>query len=246
MKKNYLKWVIVLLIVLVLVGGSYSIYYFCFKDKTNLTEDEKRFKEEYESLNGTIRETTGVEVSTIDIMEDNNVKYLSDEEVVDLLESGTGVLYMGFKECPWCRCAVPVLLDAASNLGISNVYYLDVTDIKSKISLDANDKVNITKKGTDAYYKIMELLDDYLTEYELKGSNGKMIPTGEKRIYSPTVLTVKDGVVLGFHVGTVDGHDKDENGSLPNMTKEQTDDLYLIYEEMITKISETSCSGNCD
>lgn len=262
MKKENLKWLFIILAIIVLVGGSFSIYYFGFKDKNEtrekkekdrdkkdkkeITEDEKRFKEEYESLNGTIRETTGVEISTIDIMEDNNVKYLSDEEVVEFLENGTGLLYMGFKECPWCRSAVPVLLTAATNIGIKEVYYLDVTNIKSTIVLDAKNKPQVTKEGTTAYYKIMKLLDDYLSDYSLKASNGKMIPTGEKRIYSPTVLTVKDGVVMGFHVGTVEGHDKDKNGVLPEMTKKQSDELYLVYEEMMAKISDNNCNDGCD
>lgn len=248
-KKNIL---LIVLIVLVLIGIGSSVYYFGFKDKeetkeeVKLTDDEKKFKEEYESLNDTVRESTGVANPNMEVIEDNNVVYLSDEETVNFLEKGTGIIYMGFKECPWCRNAVPVLLKATTNASLEKVFYLDVTDIKSTIILDAKNKPKTTKEGTDAYYKILELLDDYLADYNLVTDKGKKVPTGEKRIFSPTVVTVKDGVVVGFHVGTVDDHVKGEDGFLPYMTDEQEEELYGIYEEMISKISGSNCNDGCD
>lgn len=249
-KKQVGVWIAIVIIAAIL---GFAVYYFGLRDnkseeepKTSYTEDELKFEEEYESINGRIREATGVENKTIDIPKDNNVVYLSDEETVKFLENGTGIIYMGFKECPWCRNAVPVLLQAAKNAGIEKVYYLDVTNIKSTIVINAKGKAEITKKGTDAYYKIMELLDDYLKIYTMKDSKGKDVKTGEKRILSPTVITVKDGVVTGFHVGTLDEHKKDENGVLPDLTEEQEEQVNNIYAEMISTISDSACDDGCD
>lgn len=57
-----------------------SIYYFCFREKKEseqkvimITEDEIKFKNEYESLNDTIREGTGVLNPSIKVITDNNL-----------------------------------------------------------------------------------------------------------------------------------------------------------------------------
>lgn len=248
-KKNIL---LSILIILVLIGIGSSIYYFGFRDKieekeeVKLTDDEIKFKKEYEELNDTIRKSTGVLNPSMEVIDDNNVAYLTDEETVNFLEKGTGLIYMGFRECPWCRNAIPVLLKATTNASLEKVFYLDVTDIKSTIILDAKNNPKTTKEGTNTYYKIMELLDEYLDDYNLTTDKGKKVPTGEKRILSPTVITVKDGVVVGFHVGTVDGHDKGEDGFLPYMNEDQEEELYGIYEEMISKISGSNCNDGCD
>ncbi|MGM9834572.1 MAG: hypothetical protein ACI31M_02175 [Bacilli bacterium] len=247
MKKENIKLVIVVLGIIALVGIGFAIYNCSFKEdkpeeNNSITADEKKFKEEYESLNGE-KNKNDVPYKVMDIAEDNNVVYITDEEAVDIIKEETAVIYMGFKGCPWCRNAIPVLFDAVENVGIDKVYYLDLTDVRSQITLDANDKVQITK-GTDAYYELMELLDNYIEDYSLTTSKGKTVKTGEKRIYAPTVITVKDGVVVGFNEGTVEGHDK-VDGVLPDLTKEQTDKLYLIFEAMLTKISSDNCNENC-
>lgn len=249
-KNRKIEVLIWIALVIVLLGIGFSIYYFGFRENDNekivLTEDEKKFKQEHEELNGKVREKTGVINPTMEVMEDNNVVYLSDEETVKFLKNGTGLLYMGFRECPWCRNAIPVLLTAASNANIEKVFYLDVTNIKSTIVLNAKNKPQVSKKGTDAYYEILDLLKEYLGDYNLTDKKGNKISTGEKRIFSPSVLTIKDGVVTGFHVGTVDGHDKDSEGVLPDLTKEQKEELNKIYADMINTISDSSCNDGCE
>lgn len=42
-------------------------------------------------------------------------------------EKGTGIIYLGYAECPWCNRAVPVLNDVA-HIAQAPVYYIDVTD----------------------------------------------------------------------------------------------------------------------
>ena len=248
-ERNIGIWVAIVIIAAVI---GFGVYYFGLREddveetkpKVTYTEDELKFKEEYESINGQ-EKSNGSVYKTIDIPKDNNVEYLTDEETVKFLENGTGIIYMGFKECPWCRNAVPVLLQAAKNAGMKKVYYLDVTDIKSTIVINAKGKAEITKKGTDAYYEIMDLLDDYLVDYTMKNSKGKDVKTGEKRIMSPTVITVKEGVVTGFHVGTIDGHEM-VDGALPDLTEKEQGELNDIYAEMINTVSDSACNDGCD
>ena len=247
--KKIIVWVLLLVAFL---GIMFSVCYFVLNDKDDkkteekYSEDEKKFEQEYEEINGKVRESTGVINSTIDVPTDNNIVYATDNEIASLLEDGTALIYMGFRECPWCRNAVPVLIDTAKESGVDKIYYLDVTDIKSTIILDAKNKVKITKKGTDGYYKIMELLDDYLNDYYLTDSKGKKIATGEKRIYSPTVVAVREGVVVGYHTGTVSGHVKDSDGVLPSMNEEQMMELVSTYELMIAKMNGSICDESCE
>lgn len=246
------KIFVYILLVIAIVGIIFSVCSFVLKDKEEVkskisyTEDEKRFEKEYEDINGKVRESTGVINSTIDIPSDNNIVYATDMEIASLIESGTALIYMGFNECPWCRSAVPILINTAVSSDVDKIYYLDVTDIKSTIILDAKNKVQVTKKGSEGYYKIMELLDEYLSDYYLTGSNGKKIATGEKRIYSPTVVAVRDGVVVGYHTGTVDGHVKDSEGVLPSMTEDQKLKLTSTYDLMIAKMNGSICDESCE
>ena len=67
------------------------------------SKDALAFKEEYEALNGTINEGNGKEYLTITIDEENPIYYSSLNEVTTLIKEGTGVIYLGYPTCPWCR-----------------------------------------------------------------------------------------------------------------------------------------------
>ena len=65
--------------------------------------------------------------------------------------------------------------------------------------------------------KIKNQVEAYCKEYK----------TGEKRIYAPTVIFVRDGKVLGLHVSTVDS----QKSGFDKMTEDQIEQLYGIYED---------------
>ena len=85
------------------------------------TTDAQKFKKEYEALNGQSN-YAGVLHKTIEISENNPMIYATDEEVITMLESGTGIIYFGFPDCPWCRAALPVLLEAAEEELMTKVF----------------------------------------------------------------------------------------------------------------------------
>ena len=89
------------------------------------TEDEKKFQSEYEALNGTANDS-GVFNKTLEVMEDNNVVYLSLSEAEEMLESGSGVIYFGFASCPWCRNLLPNLLKAVKETKLETLYYVNL------------------------------------------------------------------------------------------------------------------------
>ena len=155
-------------VLLVLVAG--VSFYLKYKDGNEpntpervATEDAKKFKEEYEKLNG---ETAYGEVKylSLSISEYSPVTYKTDKEIVNILNEGTGVIYFGFNSCPWCRSMVETLLKVVEDYDIADLYYTDIKEIRSKYEVN-NKKLNKTTEGTESYYDILEKLDEYLTDY---------------------------------------------------------------------------------
>lgn len=243
-----------IIILLILVAG--FVGYKKMNEKPNdnkkvvLTADEKKFKKDYESLNNTAN-SNGTKNKSIKILEDNNVKYISLAEAAKILDEGSGIIYFGFASCPWCRNAVPELLTAMSNTGLDTIYYVNVRedndaekDIRDAWELNTRNKPFKKKDADEAYYKILVSLANELKDYVLTTDNNKEVNTGEKRLYAPTVVAVANGEIVGFHEGTVEGHDKDADGNLRDLTKAEQESLVNTYTEMITKYTNSDCKDD--
>lgn len=226
-KKLILAPVLALLIIIIAVFG-------LNKNSNTEVKDAVKFKEEYESLNGQ-KNDNGKEYVNISVDEENPFVYASYDEVVDIIENGTGVIYFGFPECPWCRNAVPVLIDAAQELGVDKIYYYNALSIRDTKSLDENGNIVTDKKGTDEYYKLVDLLSNVLTPYE--GLNDESI----KRLYFPTVVYVKDGEVLTSTIGTVDS----QEDPYIKLTNDQYNELKNTYMDNMNKVYNILCDEAC-
>ena len=147
------------------------------------------------------------------VVENNNYKYINVEEVITLLESGTGVLLFGFDECPWCQAMTPILDEAAKEKAVSEIYYFNPKEIRAN--------------NTAEYQKIVEFLSDYLTEDE----------DGNKKLYVPEVIFLCDGQVTGHNLGTLESHED------PNieMTDEQKAELKDLFKTEISKTCIVGC-----
>lgn len=199
-------------------------------DDNNLS-DALIFKNEYESLNGKVQESTNKEYMKVDISLKNPIQYVEYNDVKKLITSGTGVIYFGFPECPWCRNAVPVLLDAAKESGLDTIYYFNALSIRDKKHLDENGNIIVDDQGTEEYKELVELLYDNLDVYE--GLNDESI----KRLYFPTVVFIKDGKVIEAYSGTV-GSQNDPTVALTSM---QRNELKSIYVENMLKTLGSVC-----
>lgn len=193
--------------------------------------DARKFKREYETLNNDYNDSKTYKYLDINVSRKNNVKYSSYDEVFKILDKGTGVIYFGFPECPWCRNLVPVLVDAADEAGIANIYYLNNRNDRDVKKLE-NDKVITEKKGTENYYKLVKKLDSILGEY-------KNVDGSVKRLYYPTIVFVKDGKIVDSHIGTLDSH---VDGRKP-LTNNQEKELKEILVDKMNKV--IICDGNC-
>jgi thiol-disulfide isomerase/thioredoxin len=164
-----------------------------------LNNDAKRFSDEYSQINED---------------EKNPIVYKTDKEIIDILKSGTGIIYFGFPECPWCKSAIPVLLDAAKDMDIDQIYYFNPKEIRTN--------------NTDTYKEIVKLLGDNLSVDE----------NGDKRLYVPDVYFVSGGKIVGHHFKTVDSQSDPSNNPLND---EQKAELKSIYKKLISKTYNIEC-----
>lgn len=193
--------------------------------------DAKKFKLEYESLNGVTAEGKTAPYIETSVPEDNPFIYVDYPEVKKMLENGTGILYFGFPECPWCRNLVPTLTDALTENNVKEIYYFNALSIRDKRHLDDKGKVVVDQEGTREYYELIDTLKDVLPVYE--GLNDDSI----KRLYFPTVLFIKDGEIIGMHQGTLDSQ-TDPQILLNEIQKSELKDELSSY---INKIFSQKC-----
>lgn len=223
-----MKKIIIAIILLVVIGGAIGLGLYLSKDKS----DALKFKEEYEAINDLPIETNNNTYKVLNLPKDNPIVYSNYNEIYELLEKGTGVIYFGFPECPWCRTAIPILLEAAADTGTTKIYYmnnLEDRDIKKIV----DGKIVEEKKATNEYNKLLQLLGEYSSEYkDLKNPE-------IRRIYFPTVVFIKDGDILGTIVGTIDSH----IDPYISLTKEERNELKVMYIDYMTEllICEKSC-----
>ncbi|MEF9967783.1 MAG: glutaredoxin domain-containing protein [Longicatena sp.] len=173
----------------------------------------------------TDKTTEKIDVSTLNILDFNNeqadmsgyelltdtkhvYKQITMEDSIRLFtEKGSGVVYYGYLGCPFCQQAVPVLNNAARQMGV-DIYYVDV----------------MSPEGTsdEITAELIDHIKDYLVEEE-----------GEPVFYVPQVFVIKDGEIVGDHLSLVDSYDISEGD---DMNESQRTELRNIYLEMIGKL----------
>ena len=236
---EYGKMIIALILIALVLVACYCGYQYKagnWEGAVKQTEDEKKFETEYETLNGTANET-GVAHKTGNIAKDNNIKYITLEEADKKLSEGSGVIYFGFASCPWCRNLVPTLLDVAKEEELEEIYYVNLldeegNDLRSKYTLNNKNKPKKEKDASLEYYNILASLSEYLSQYVLYTENGKEIEVPEKRLSAPTVVAVKEGVVLDVYEATVEMTEEDA-GAVKVFTKDDKKNAEKAYKELI-------------
>ena len=113
----------------------------------------------------------------------------------------------------------------------------DKRDIEKNIrsSYEVKDgKLKQTKKGSKEYLKILELLDEKLSEYYVYDNDNVAYDTKEKRLLAPTVVAVYEGEITDIHVGTVGSQDS----GYDKLTVDETKELEKIIKNLIDSKNE--------
>ena len=125
-------------------------------------------------------------------------------------EGGTGLLYFGRSNCPYCQRAVPELDVVLNEYGLS-VYYVDV---------------DLSKLTYEKYEELLPYLDAALAESE----------SGEKNFLIPDIIAVKEGKIIGNHISLVD--DFEFSSGDAQLTDAQKETLRGIYRDLIVSLAD--------
>lgn len=192
--KRILKVVIYAVIVCALIYGAYEL------GMANRS-DAVRFANEY------------TEVSN------NNVfVYRTADEIVKILENGTGAVFLGFPECPWCQRYAKYLNEVAKDVNLDVIYYCNIYE----------DRLN----NTEAYQKIVALLGDSL-DYDAEGNH---------RIFVPDLTIVYKGEIK-CHDNETSMISSDENTPDAYWTDEQVTALKTKLKSMLAECTNGTCSS---
>lgn len=190
---KYLKYGIIFFVVLAL----FLLVYFVFIK--NNDSDAVRFQREYTQVD-----------------KDNVFVYRDEDEIIKILKNGTGIVFLGFPECPACQAYVKMLNDVAKSEGIEKIYYYNIK--------------NAREENTEGYKEIVELL----------GENLLFDEEGNRRVYVPDVTFVLDGNIV-LHDNESSVLDKDVTPTeywtdkrKENLRKKLVEGMKLISDDMCT------------
>ena len=203
--------------------------YFSFKEEIVIEKtDAVKIKEEYESLNNTKNENNQRLYPNVDLDENNVFVKSTENEIINILNS-EGYIYFGDYTDAYSRSLISLVDEVSKNNNISKINYFDISTIKDEIALDDLNEPIIKKQGSNSYYKILEILDEWLPNYYLINEEGTKIDTLEKYIVVPTIVVVKDGEIKNLRMGTIEsqktGYDELSSDEVSKI-KEELDNLF--------------------
>ena len=133
------------------------VFFIVYINKNNIPDNE-RFANEY-----------------TEVGQNNVFVYRNADEIIKILEGGTGLVYLGFPECPWCQAYVPILNEVAKEEGVEKIYYFNIREDRQQNSKE--------------YQKIVKLVKNFLMKDD----------EGNERIFVPDVYAVRDGKILSHN-----------------------------------------------
>ena len=189
MKNKVLLLLFLLLIVVGIVG--------CSK-KEEINEDAIKFKEEYESFNN--KSNDYFEYRNLSIDENNPFVISTDADIVKRIETKESfIVYFGDPQCPWCRSVIEQAIKSAKENGIDKIYSVRFWEgfheekIRDVYELNEKNKPVLKQTGSKSYSRLLEYLDNVLSDYTLKDKKGNKINVNEKRIFLPNFVAVVNG-----------------------------------------------------
>lgn len=167
-------------------------------------KDSKRFKEEYK----------GVSIN-------NKFVYKDAKFALKTLKDGTGLIYFGFPECPWCQEYVKFLDEVANKNDIKEIYYVNI--LKDR------------KDNTKEYQEIVNILKDHLDKDD----------KGNPRIFVPHIVAVKEGKILDNdnETSTISSG---EISTTDYWTDLRISNLKEKLNKILEELNKNICTTNCN
>ena len=150
------------------------------------------------------------------VPQNNLFVYKSVDEIIKILEHGTGIVYLGFPECPWCQRYSVYLNEVAKANGASCIYYYNIADDR--------------KNNTENYQKIVKLLSGNLNYND----------EGNERIYVPDVSFVLNGKIIGH-----DNETSLDTKGYKTPDEYWNDDAVAKSKNRLASYTQSVCSTSC-
>ncbi len=198
MKDKRIITIISAVVLVIAIAGIFLFLNGNKKEEVKVNPDAKKFAKEYETVS-----------------EDNPFVYKSADEIIKIMKNGTGVVYLGYPECPWCMAYVKYLNEVANDVGIEKIYYCNTKKVK--------------EESMDKYYELRDLLH----------GNLQYTDEGEEWIFVPNVSFHISGEIIGNDYET----SKDTHGlrdPKEYWTKDEVKDLKEKLTKYMTKVKEAS------
>lgn len=193
-------------IFLILLSSIIVILFLVGSFLKNSNNDIYTFKKEYEEYNGVVvKEKTKYIDVNINVL--NSIFILDEDEIMDAINHETGIFYFGFPTCPWCRNIVEPLLKVAKEQNVK-IYYMNPREVRAENSL--------------VYQQLLKKLSGNLQKNE----------NGEETLYVPDVYFVKNGKIIGHHMGTVES----QTNPYQKINKSEQKELENLYTNLVKKI----------
>ncbi len=108
------------------------------------------------------------------ITSDNIYVYKTSQEVLELLNTGSGIIFFAFSENEWSHVYADLLNEVGKSYGIDEIWYYNF----------------YKDRNNDNYYynNIVRILNAYVP----------VTDTGEKDLYAPSFVIVREGEIIGY------------------------------------------------
>lgn len=174
------------------------------KINKNIDEEKIKFAEEYKTT------------------KDNVFTYRTINEINKILKTDTGLIFLGFPKCPWCRGYVPIINEVAKKEGLEKIYYFNIYEDR--------------KNNTEEYQKMVKLLKGFLRNDD----------EGNERIYAPSLIAIKNGKILEFD-DTRYWDNKKYDSAEEFWQSAELKPMKEKITKMINEVNEKSaCTADCD
>lgn len=200
-------------------------------------KDSLKFKEEYESLNGTKTSYSDSNYRSVNISKRNPFVYSTADDILDMINNKeTFYVYFGSSYCPWCRSVIEEAINSSIDNKIDKIYYVDIWDgfhneiLRDTYEIDSEGNVRKTKNGTGTYYKLLKKFDNVLEDYTLTDDSSREVNVGEKRIFAPNFIYVENGKAKRSTTGISDK----QSGSGDKLSKDILRDESKAFDKFFS------------
>ena len=170
----------------------------------------------------------------------------SQEQVLNMLENGTGIVFFSWIDCPWCHGYIDLVNNAAIENDINVLYY---------------DIYNDRQENNEFYKKVISIVKDDIGNfpYQTNGEIKKAYDSdGNPRIYVPMTICVAQGKIYSIDYSSSMESDYEKNFesywneeikagyTKRNQLSEYFDNCFSVIKQLKEKIDKEGCTEACE